>query len=82
MRKALAGVSIGLGAAAIVLTLAAVSVFETVELTLYDWRMRTVAKTPPDVHKDIVAIDICHICNMRSKHLQCFSVHPLPIALV
>src|SRR5215216_5378905 len=34
------------------------------------------------IDKDIVAIDICHMCNMRSKRLQRFSVHPLPIAFV
>ena len=47
MRKAAAGVAIGLGAAAIVLAVAALGAFEAVELTSYDWRMRLAAQDPP-----------------------------------
>ncbi|HXG53780.1 MAG TPA: adenylate/guanylate cyclase domain-containing protein [Vicinamibacterales bacterium] len=58
MRKAVAGTALGLGAAAVILILAAAGVFDTVELSLYDWRMRSVARTPPDVHTDIVLVEI------------------------
>ena len=58
MRKAAAGVAIGLGAAAIVLAVAALGAFEAVELTSYDWRMRFAAQDPPDVHPDIVLAEL------------------------
>lgn len=58
MRKAVAGTSLGLGAAAVTLILAAAEVFDKVELSLYDWRMRSVARTPPDTHPDIVLVEI------------------------
>ncbi len=57
MRKALAGVLLGLGAAAIVLAIAAAGLFETAELKLYDWRMR-LAADPSSVNKDIVLVEI------------------------
>ena len=53
-----AGILLGLGAAAIILLIGAAGVLERVELILYDWRMRSVARTPPDVHKDIVLVEI------------------------
>ena len=40
MRKLIAGILLGLGAAAIILLIAATGVLERVELILYDWRMR------------------------------------------
>lgn len=58
MRKLFAGAAIGAGAAAIVLAIAAAGVLETVELGLYDWRMRTVAQDPPDVNRDIVIVEL------------------------
>ena len=58
MRKLLAGLAIGLGSAAIILAIAATGAFEQLELMLYDWRMRTAARTPPDVHQDIVLVEI------------------------
>ena len=58
MRKAAAGFAIGLGAAAIVLLLAAAGVLDSVELGLYDWRMRTAAQKPPDVSKDIIIVEL------------------------
>ena len=57
MRKALAGVLLGLGAAAIVLAIAAGGLLETAELKLYDWRMR-LAADPSSVSKDIVLVEI------------------------
>ena len=58
MRKTLIGVLLGLGAAAIVLALSAAGVFDELELNLYDWRMRTVTSEPPDVHRDVVIIEL------------------------
>jgi adenylate cyclase len=58
MRKLLAGLLIGLGAASLVLLLAAAGVLQTVEYALYDWRMRTVAVDPPAVHPDIVIVEL------------------------
>src|SRR5688572_17184038 len=58
MRKLLVGILLGSGAAAIVLALAAAGSLDSTELSLYDWRMRAVAKDPPTVHKDIVLVEI------------------------
>ena len=58
MRKTAVGILLGLGAAAIVLLIAATGALDRVELILYDWRMRTVARTPPDVHQDIMLVEI------------------------
>ena len=58
VRKLAAGVLLGLGAAAIVLSIAATGALEPVELILYDWRMRSDARTPPDVHPDLVLVEI------------------------
>jgi adenylate cyclase len=55
MRKALAGILLGLGAAAIVLLLAAAGAFEDVELMSYDWRTRFV-EDPKSVHPDIALV--------------------------
>ncbi len=57
MRKALAGVVIGIGAAVIVLALAQAGLFDTAELKLYDWRMR-LAADPAVVNHDIVLVEI------------------------
>jgi adenylate cyclase len=58
VRRLAAGVLLGLGAAAIVLLIAATGALEPVEFILYDWRLRSVARTPPDVHDDIVLVEI------------------------
>lgn len=58
MRKVAAGILLGLGAAAIVLLIAATAALDRVEFILYDWRMRTAARNPPDVRKDIVLVEI------------------------
>jgi adenylate cyclase len=57
MRKAVAGVLIGIGAAAIVLALARLGLLDTAELKLYDWRMR-LAADPASVDHDIVLVEI------------------------
>ena len=57
MRKALAGLLIGIGAAAIVLALAHFELLDTAELKLYDWRMR-LAADPASVNPDIVLVEI------------------------
>jgi adenylate cyclase len=57
LRKLLAGLLLGAGAAAIVLAIAAAGLFETAELKLYDWRMR-LAANPGSVSKDIVLVEI------------------------
>ena len=63
MRKLLAGVAIGVGAATLVLLVAWPGWLETAELKTYDWRMRTLAKIriargQPLVHPDIVLVEI------------------------
>ena len=58
MRRLVAGVLLGLGAAGIVLLIGATGALGPLELILYDWRMRTVAHNPPDIHKDIVLVEI------------------------
>ncbi len=57
MRKVLAGLLIGIGAAAIVLALAHLGLLDTAELKLYDWRMR-LAADPASVNHDIVLVEI------------------------
>ncbi|MEO8078013.1 MAG: adenylate/guanylate cyclase domain-containing protein [Acidobacteriota bacterium] len=57
MRKLLVGLGLGLGAAAIVLLLGLTGLFETVELKLYDWRMRLAADTR-NPNPDIVLVEI------------------------
>lgn len=57
LRKVLAGVLLGVGAAAIVLAIGAAGLVETAELKLYDWRMRQAAD-PSSVNKDIVLVGI------------------------
>ena len=57
MRKAAAGVLIGLAAIVIVLGLGATPVLELPELWLYDWRIRWSAD-PQSVSKDIVLVEI------------------------
>ena len=63
MRKLIAGVAIGVGAATLVLLVAWPGWLETAELKTYDWRMRTLAKIriargQPLVHPDIVLVEI------------------------
>jgi adenylate cyclase len=58
LRKFLIGVSLGLGAAGLVLLASLAGLLDTVELDLYDWRMRTVAVDPPDVSPEIVLVEI------------------------
>jgi adenylate cyclase len=57
VRKVLAGLLLGLGAATIVLALGSGGFLETAELKLYDWRMRRVA-APASVDRDIVLVEI------------------------
>jgi adenylate cyclase len=55
MRKALAGVILGLGAAVILLALAAAGAFDIAELKSYDWRVRMTAD-PASAHPDIALV--------------------------
>src|SRR5688500_16459543 len=55
MRKAAAGVLLGLGAAAVVFLLAALGAFDIAELKLYDWRVRQ-TEDPASVHPDIALV--------------------------
>jgi adenylate cyclase len=57
VRKVLAGLLLGIGAAAIVLALDSAGYLETAELKLYDWRMRRAA-APDSVNHDIVLVEI------------------------
>ncbi len=58
MRKLLAGVAIGLGAAGLVFLAAWPGWLEVAELKTYDWRMRTLRQWSPSVHPDIVLVEI------------------------
>ncbi len=57
MRKLLAGVLLGVGAAAVVLLLGSGGFLDTAEMKLYDWRMR-LAAAPAAVNRDIVLVEI------------------------
>ncbi len=57
MRKLIAGLSLGLGAAAVVLCLALTGLFEIAELKLYDLRVRLTA-SPAITNPDIVLVEI------------------------
>jgi adenylate cyclase len=57
VRKVLAGLLLGIGAAAIVLALGSGGFLETAELKLYDWRMRRAA-APESVNRGIVLVEI------------------------
>lgn len=57
MRKATAGLLIGLCAAGIVLALTGIEAFRTVELKTYDWRLSRTAD-PSTARKDIALIEI------------------------
>jgi adenylate cyclase len=57
VRKVVAGLLLGIGAAAIVLALHSAGFLETAELKLYDWRMR-LAAAPASVDHDIVLVEI------------------------
>ena len=58
VRKSAIGVLLGLGSCAIVLLLGLFGTFDPLELDLYDWRMRRAAANPPDVHRDIVIVEL------------------------
>jgi adenylate cyclase len=63
VRKLLAGIAIGIGAAGLVFLIAWPGWLETAELKTYDWRTRTLAKIRiarghPLVHPDIVLVEI------------------------
>jgi adenylate cyclase len=63
MRKILAGLAIGVGAAALSLLLGFSGWLRTTELQTYDWRVRTIAdiriaRDRPLVHPDIVLVEI------------------------
>jgi adenylate cyclase len=63
VRKLIAGISLGLGTAALVLLLGYTGWLDTLELKSYDWRMRTIAdwrasRGQPLVHPDIVLVEI------------------------
>ena len=56
IRKLLAGLALGLGAAGLVLLLGWTGVLDTPELWTYDWRIRRAAD-PSSLHKDIVFVE-------------------------
>ena len=58
MRKVAAGLGIGVGSAALILALAAAGGLDTFEMATYDWRMRLAAADPPDVHPEIVIVEL------------------------
>jgi adenylate cyclase len=57
VRKLVAGLSLGAGTAALVLTLAWAGRLETLELLLYDWRISRIADAA-SVNRDIVLVEI------------------------
>jgi adenylate cyclase len=57
LRRVLAGIGIGLGAALLALALGRLSFVQTVELKSYDWRMRVTAD-PSKARQDIVLVNI------------------------
>ena len=57
MRKAVAGLTVGLAAALVVLVLTSLDAFRTVELKTYDWRLTRTAN-PLSARKDIALIEI------------------------
>jgi len=57
LRKAIAGILIGLVAAATTLFLSAAGALEKPELATYDWRIRTAAR-PETISKDIVLVEV------------------------
>ena len=58
MRKLLAGLAIGVGAATVVLLLGSLGWLERTELQTYDWRLRTLRERTPAVHPDIVLVEV------------------------
>jgi adenylate cyclase len=57
LRKLLAGLLLGLGAALFVLAMSRAGLLDKAELTLYDWRVR-LAADPASVNPDIVLVEI------------------------
>jgi adenylate cyclase len=58
LRKLIAGLLLGVGAATIVWLLAALGWVEPLELKTYDWRIQRAVADPPDVSPDIVLVEI------------------------
>jgi adenylate cyclase len=58
VHKLIAGVGIGLGAAALVFLVAWPGWLEVAELKSYDWRMRTLREWAPAASRDIVLVEI------------------------
>ena len=57
MRKIISGLLLGVGSALIVLLLGRAGLLDTLELSLYDWRLR-LAADPASVNHDIVLVEI------------------------
>ena len=58
MRKVAACLALGFASAVVILLAGSAGGFEKLELILYDWRMRTAARHPPEVHPDIALVEI------------------------
>jgi adenylate cyclase len=58
LRRALSGLFLGVGGAAVVWLLALPGWIEPLELKTYDWRIRQAVSDPPAVHPDIVLVEI------------------------
>jgi adenylate cyclase len=58
LRKLIAGLVLGIGAALIILGLDASGWLTPLESKTYDWRMRAAVSTPPAVNRDIVLVEI------------------------
>jgi adenylate cyclase len=58
VRKLLAGLAIGAGAAAVIVLLAQPGWLDTFELKTYDWRMRTLRERQPAARTDIALVEI------------------------
>jgi adenylate cyclase len=80
VRKLIAGLSIGLAAAAVVLIVGWAGWLDVTELKTYDWRMRTLREWSPSVHPDIVLVEINDTSLRDFKEL--FGRWPWPRALM
>jgi len=58
VRKILAGIAIGIGSALVVFLFAWPGWLDTAEMKTYDWRLRTLREWSPDVHPEIVLVEI------------------------